>query len=306
MQPGTQNLFTTRMDSHMTKLLTIDANPKTVKGNAQGYMTAVLHLAPANASGYDVCPMAEMAGCTAGCLNTAGRGGIAKDSATFETPAGDLPDNVIQRARIRRTRFYFEDREGFMAQLVREVAAFVRRAGRKGLTPTLRLNGTSDLLWERVPCQRDGEAFPSIFHAFPDLQCYDYTKHPGRPLKTMPANYHLSLSYSGADPRFAAMTLHAHSKGAPLVVVVRDDRTKARVMGFAPHAIDGDETDLRFLDAPGSLVVLKAKGKAKKDSTGFVLDLGEAMDLADSACIARARALEAMCRAGSLIPALAA
>ena len=297
MQPGTQNLFTTRMDSHMTKLLTIDANPKTVKGNAQGYMTAILHLAPANASGYQVCAMAELAACIAGCLNVSGHGAIAKGGATFATPAGDLPDNAVQKARIRRTRFFFEDREGFMAQLVREIRNFIRQAGRKGLTPTLRLNGTSDLLWEREPCQRDGEAFPSIFHAFPGVQFYDYTKHPKRARQAMPANYQLSLSYSGASQRFADLTLSAHAKGAPLVVVVRDNAKKAQLLDLAPHAIDGDETDLRFLDAPGSLVVLYAKGKAKKDGSGFVVDDVDAFAQA----VAHARATSP-----SLIPALAA
>ena len=288
----------------MTKLLTIDANPKTVKGNAQGFMTAVLHLAPANASGYQVCAMAELAGCIAGCLNTAGRGGIAKGAAVFETPAGLLPDNVIQAARIRRTRFFFEDREGFMAQLVREIAAFIVRAKRKGLVPTVRLNGTSDIAWERVAFTYGGTEYASIFHAFPEVQFYDYTKHPKRPLQAMPSNYHLSLSYSGASHRFADLTLSAHAKGAPLVVVVRNANAKAQLLDLVPHSIDGDETDLRFLDAPGSLVVLKAKGKARQDRSGFVID--DVHALADRVCEARARALEAMFRAGSLIPAIAA
>ena len=40
--------------------------------------------------------------------------------------------------------------------------------------------------------------------------------------------------------------------------------------------IDGDEHDMRFLDEPNVVVGLKAKGKAKKDSSGFVIDLIEA------------------------------
>lgn len=289
----------------MTKLLTIDANPKTVKGNAQGYMTAVLHLAPANASGYQVCAMAELAGCIAGCLNTAGRGGIAKGAAVFETPAGLLPDNVIQAARIRRTRFYFEDREGFMAQLVREIGAFIRRAERKGLVPTVRLNGTSDIAWERVAFTYGETEYASIFHAFPGVQFYDYTKHPKRPGQAMPANYHLSLSYSGASQRFAKLTLCAHSQGAPLVMVVRDNATKAQALERFPHAIDGDETDLRFLDAPGALVVLKAKGKARQDRSGFVVDDLDALAPALVAA-SQGKRLRTAVEADRLIPVLAA
>jgi hypothetical protein len=34
---------------------------------------------------------------------------------------------------------------------------------------------------------------------------------------------------------------------------------------------DGDQSDLRFLDPKGVVVALKAKGKAKKDTSGFVI-----------------------------------
>ena len=37
---------------------------------------------------------------------------------------------------------------------------------------------------------------------------------------------------------------------------------------------DGDDTDVRFLDPKGGYVIgLRAKGKAKKDKTGFVVQL---------------------------------
>ena len=39
---------------------------------------------------------------------------------------------------------------------------------------------------------------------------------------------------------------------------------------FARKVINGDESDLRFLDPRGVVVGLYAKGKAKKDTTGFV------------------------------------
>ena len=55
------------------KLLNIDDNPKTIKGQKYKYMTAILYLAPARTSGFNVCPLAS-AGCKASCLNTAGRG----------------------------------------------------------------------------------------------------------------------------------------------------------------------------------------------------------------------------------------
>ena len=255
------------------KLLNIDANAKTVKGQKRGYMTAVLYLAPYKASGYNVCPFAEKAGCFEGCLNTAGRGGIAKASATIDTPAGKLPDNAIQRARIARTKLYFEDRKAFMDKLVKEIVAFKAKAKREGLTPVVRLNGTSDIAWERVKYL----GATTLFDLFPDIQFYDYTKvytRFDRGLENaLPANYHLSLSYSEADDDYRRACEEAHEvKGVNLVCVARDKATKARYVKPEAGSIDGDEHDLRFLDPDGSLVWLYAKGKAKHDDSGFVID----------------------------------
>ncbi len=88
------------------KLLTV-GNTKTVKGEKYGYQTFILHLAPANLSGYETCPK-RTAGCTAACLNTAGRGGMFKPGGT----------NTIQEARKRKTKMFFEERKSFIVQLV--------------------------------------------------------------------------------------------------------------------------------------------------------------------------------------------
>lgn len=255
----------------MTKLLNIDSNAKTVKGQKLNYMTAVMYLAPYKAAGINVCPMAELAGCVAGCLNTAGRGGIAKDRARFNPHGVELPDNTIQRARIKRTRLWADERDTFWIQLRKEIAAFVRKAERKGMTPVVRLNGTSDIMWERfTPYYVDGFAH-TIFEIFPDVQFYDYTKLPKRFASPLPDNYHLSLSWSNASPRYAQMCRDAHEQhGANLIVVTRDAAT--RDMHVSLGGIDGDEHDLRFLDPAGSMVYLKAKGAARKDTSGFVID----------------------------------
>jgi hypothetical protein len=250
------------------KLLNIDANAKTVKGQKRGYMTAVLYLAPYKASGYNVCPYAEIAGCYEGCLNTAGRGGIAKASATIDTPAGALPDNAIQRARIARTKLYFEDRKAFMDKLVKEIVAFKAKAKRSGLTPVVRLNGTSDIAWENVKYL----GAETLFDLFPDIQFYDYTKVVKRTLKEQPSNYHLSLSYSGANDDYREQVQQAHLKGVNIVIVTRTKEAKAQYIANSRCGVDGDETDLRFTDPDGSQVYLYAKGKAKHDESGFVID----------------------------------
>jgi hypothetical protein len=247
------------------KLLTI-GNPKTLKGEKQGYITAVLHLAPASTSGWNVCPMAT-AGCKASCLNTAGRGGIASGNATFESAEGSLPDNAIQKARIKRTQWFFTDRKAFMLSLHDEIAEFVRKAKKAGLIPCVRLNGTSDVRWESVPVVFATHSIANLMACFPDVQFYDYTKLANR--KGVPSNYHLTFSLAEDNDTHAASVLEA---GGNVAVVYRDKalpQTYA-IAGVTRAVVSGDDSDLRFLDPRGVIVGLYAKGKAKKDTLGFV------------------------------------
>lgn len=242
-------------------LLNVDANAKTVKGQKKGYITGVMYLAPANLSGINVCPFYEVAQCGDTCLNYQGRGGIAANSATFVAPNGMIvPDNNIQKARIRRTQMFHNDREAFMLKLEKEIHALIRKGNRENLIPVVRLNGTSDIRWENIRF-KDGE---TIFQKFPDIQFYDYTKISNR--KNLPYNYHLSWSYSEASWKYMNM----RPFDLNWVVVFRDTNFPETFMGR--KVIDGDETDLRFLDPANVVVALKAKGSAKKDTTGFVIN----------------------------------
>lgn len=259
------------------KLLNIDANPKTVKGQKLNFMTAVMYLAPYKASGFNVCPMAEQAGCYAGCLNTAGHGGISKGGKKMRTPAGMLPANQIQRARIARTRLFVDDRVEFFRRLYQEIHAFLRKAERAGMTPVIRLNGTSDIQWEKIAFPVDDRTrgihmyYTNVMAAFPEIQFYDYTKIYKRFERPQPANYHLSLSYSLASQRYAAACTRTHEQhGASLICVMRNAAAKQFHIDLG--GIDGDEHDLRFLDPAGSMVYLKAKGLARNDRSGFVID----------------------------------
>jgi hypothetical protein len=249
-------------------LLTI-GNPKTLKGQKKGYLTAVLHLAPHTLSGRNVCPMAT-AGCAAACLNTAGRGGIGLDDRHPE-------DHPIQGARIRRTNWYFDDRRGFMAQLVKDVEAVVRKAKREGLTPCIRLNGTSDIRWETVFAHRGNSVYANIMLAFPDVQFYDYTKLPNR--RSLPANYHLTYSLAEGERNQRGAEV-AFDHGYNVAVVLRGCGDSQHPKPFPDTwrgrpLVDGDESDLRFLDGHGNYVGLRAKGRAKHDTTGFVYDAKE-------------------------------
>jgi hypothetical protein len=230
-------------------LLTV-GNPKLLKGQAQGYLSSVLHLAPYTLSGKNTCPKATP-GCAAACLNTAGRGGIMKKGEST---------NVIQQARIRKTKAFFENRTEFMSKLLKDINNTIKYAEKKGLTPVFRLNGTSDLAWEKYEIL-EGR---NIFQMFPDVQFYDYTKIVGRKVSHI-KNYH--LTFSNADGNINDV-LKAKAAGMNIAVVFRKELPK-QYLGMP--VINGDDTDLRFLDPKGVIVGLKAKGKAKKDESGFVV-----------------------------------
>ena len=223
------------------KLLGIDTNAKTVKGEKLGYMTGILYLAPSDLSTYQVCAKAST-GCREACLYTAGRGAMSN----------------VKKARIAKTRYFFEDRHAFMAQLVVEIKALIKKARKAGMIPVVRLNGTSDIPWERV---RVGD-YPNIMAMFPEIQFYDYTKRANR--KDIPSNYHLTFSLAEDNDADAERAL---AFGLNVAAVFKGGLPET-FMG-AP-VVDGDETDLRFLDGEGVVVGLKAKGKAKRDTSGFV------------------------------------
>lgn len=229
------------------KLLTT-GNPKLMKGQKKGYLSFVLHLAPSDLSGYNVCPMASD-GCRSACLNTAGRGGIFKKGEST---------NVIQQARIRKTIMFFQQRDTFMQQLVKDIQLGIKQAESKNMIPVFRLNGTSDIRWENIAVG----AFDNIMAMFPTVQFYDYTKLPNR--RDLPANYHLTFSRSESND----MNVYRAIAGNTNIAVVFD---KLPDTYLGRSVVNGDETDLRFLDPKGVIVGLKAKGKAKKDNSGFTI-----------------------------------
>ena len=232
----------------MFKLLST-ANPKIQKGTKLGYLSFILHLAPADLSGRETCPK-RTAGCTAACLNTAGRGGMFKKGEKT---------NVIQKARIRKTQYFFNNRAAFMKDLYADICKGIRLANKLGLEPVFRLNGTSDLSWEKYE-MAEGK---NVFDVFAGIQFYDYTKVLGRKVKHI-ENYHLTFSKADGNDADVAKAL---AQGLSVVAVYDE------IPEGVPSA---DETDLRFLDPKGTMLGLKAKGRAKKDYSGFVIRLKEA------------------------------
>jgi hypothetical protein len=233
-------------------LLSIDTNAKTVKGQKYGYMTGILYLAPYDLSGYQVCAMAKSAKCIVGCLNTAGRGVFSS----------------IQAARINKTKYFFENREAFFYNLIKDIELLVSKAVQKRLIPLVRLNGTSDIKWEVYPIEYEGITYPNIFSIFPDVQFYDYTKLSNR--LDIPENYDLTFSYSGVLSYQKYVNI-AKNNNMRIAAVFRNKRDiPKKFLGL--QCIDGDNSDIRHIDPKGVIVALYAKGKAKKDYSGFVVD----------------------------------
>lgn len=223
------------------KLLSVGTNAKTVKGDKTSeYLTAILYMAPhtGNSEGISLCPKAS-AGCAAACLNTSGRGKFSN----------------VQTARRTKADFFVQRRGEFLEQLHRELLDFSRYARLRGKRPAVRLNGTTDILWESL----------IDMSKYPEIQFYDYTKFPIRRGVKGLSNYHLTYSRKETD---SEENLKLAMLSGMNVAVVFDKLPKT-YMGY--EVIDGDKTDLRFLDPKDVIVGLTAKGDAKKDTSGFVI-----------------------------------
>jgi hypothetical protein len=251
------------------------------------WFSRIMYLAPHNlADGKrTLCPFSIKANCYEACLNTSGHGKFSN----------------VQQSRIRKSLLFLNDQDEFMQQLVQDVHTFLRECKRKGKKPALRLNGTSDIQWENIPIKNNNyeisnmyllrkyskyfegyghsqwkpckelvnlgwQEANNIFELFPQIQFYDYTKIPTRKVEHIP-NYHLTWSYSEADSKYAALIKTVSNN---IAVVFREALPEV-FKGF--KVIDGDKHDMRFLDETQVVVGLIEKGEAKKDTSGFVIDL---------------------------------
>jgi hypothetical protein len=258
------------------KLLSIGVDAKTVKSNNSNsvYKTGILYLAPAdNVTGINLCPMALLANCHKACLYGAGLAGVYP---------------TIKAARIRKTEFLRDNETAFMAIVVKDVARELRKADRENYKLAIRLNGTSDKMWELVPVTRDGIIYANIFQAFPTVTFYDYTKVVSAKrimaIQSIP-NYSVTASYSEASLKYARKI--ANQDSLNIAVVFRKDIPKTFTLanGKTLPVISGDKNDERYLDPTDQqyCIALKAKGPAKKDTSGFVIDWIENSILARAA-----------------------
>jgi hypothetical protein len=233
----------------MYNLLSVGNDAKTVKGEASGWLTGILYLSPANLSGREMCQWRTL-GCTKSCLNTAGKGALKN----------------VQQARLRKTRLLIDNPGHFMGLLDNDIGKLAWAAAKRGLRPCVRLNGTSDIPWETIATD--------IITRNGPVQFYDYTKSMERCVRfasrSLPGNYH--LTYSRRGPQFDHEVNEMMRIGVNVAAVFdKPFRSGANFMGYS--AIDGDLSDLRFLDRSPSIVWLRGKGAARNDESGFVVSV---------------------------------
>jgi hypothetical protein len=224
--------------------------------------TYVLYLAPHTMSGYNTCPMATK-DCIKGCLNTSGRAGMEINSGNG--------NNHIINARINKTKLFYENRTFFFDWLIAEIKSAKNLSLAKGNDFAIRLNGTSDINWNAYKI--DGK---TIFEIFSDIQFYDYTKVPNR-FDNIPDNYHLTFSYTGYNWKDCETVLNKGFNVATVFDLYKTYNMLAKNIKPFPttykgyNVLDGDITDYRPFDAKGSIVGLRFKKIADKETAKKVI-----------------------------------
>jgi len=247
----------------LNRIFSIDS-PKAIKAQSYGWLNAIHYMAPHDIAGVgNLCPRATP-GCRALCLGLwSGQAGMVSANTTADQ------GNSVRASRKAKARRFMRDRAAYMRDVVRSLELLEHKAIRSRMKLCIRLNGSTDIAWEGVACERNGQRYRNLMEAFPHLQFIDYTKIASRFKRPLPPNYHLTLSRSELNE---AECIEALRAGINVAVVFAGPRPE-QWQGFP--TIDGDKHDLRHLDPRGprgTVIALSPKGrKAKRDKSGFVI-----------------------------------
>lgn len=213
-------------------LLTV-ANAKLLKSKDYGFLSVGLHLLPHNLSGYNTCKFATKY-CKISCLNLSGLSGLSN----------------VQKSRLKKTKYLFEDTHNFLLELDAELYYYKRIAASKGLKLSARLNMTSDLDWSEYLI--NGKCLYAIHN---DIQFIEYSKDYSR-ISNFP-NLHITYSYDQINHKRALEVL---KRGDNLAVVF--DKIPKSMLGYEVGF--GDNNDLRHLDKKNTIIGLKYKNIIQK------------------------------------------
>jgi hypothetical protein len=222
-------------------------NSKTSKNDIK---TFILYLAPHNLNfkGVTLCNNAST-GCIDSCLYSAGRGAFSN----------------VQLSRINKANYFVSDKKVFLAQLLKEIKKEIKKASDNNEKIAFRLNGTSDidflyLLDKHFNFNVDLLQYDKVFF-------YDYTKSLPRAKRYKNyKNYTLTFSKSETNQNEVNEALKL---GINVASVFSGNLPKT-YKGI--KVVDGDKTDLEMIKFKSVILGLKAKGKARKDTSGFVIN----------------------------------
>jgi hypothetical protein len=247
-------------------------SPKAIKADKFGVLNAINYMAPARSAGVgNLCSHASPA-CIELCLGReSGQAAMVPEGGT----------NIVRISRERKARYFMQDRQAYMREMLFHIANAMRDARAQGKKLVVRPNGSTDIAYESVRVMIE-PAFAAelseianvdvpagaqtIFTAFPRVQFVDYTKNPLRFNRSLPVNYDLTFSRSEVNEEHCKAVLATGRN----VAVIFGDGLPETWNGYP--VIDGDEHDLRHLDPKGVVVGLSPKGnKAKRSTNGFVV-----------------------------------
>jgi len=229
----------------------VSATTKHQKSIKYNELTYTLYLAPANSSGYEVCPKRNKE-CTLLCLNESGMNSM------------NMQGDKINQSRIKKTKLFFEQREFFMRWMIDEIYSAKEKADKLGYKFSVRLNNTSDINPESfyimpgfVLKRKDHTIFTKIkqnvLQLFPKTKFYDYTKVYNRTkLLQKYKNYDLTFSFSGYNINECLKALENKVR-----VAVVFKKVPEKFWGL--KVIDGDAYDMRYYDKKNVIVGLKYK-----------------------------------------------
>jgi hypothetical protein len=227
-------------------------NAKTKKNHRP---TRILYLAPAeqNEMGINLCPFSSE-GCRKACLYTAGMGVYSN----------------VQASRKNRTHYYLQDRFSFLMQVALEVSHAAKSLQKINQPLAVRLNGTSDIpLVEQLTNSYGGQIPQNVVF-------YDYTKIPKKAGEyTLKSGHKYIVAFSLAEDNkesFEWLVGNKLAVGSAVFAVKKDQPLPEFYKGMP--VVDGDSRDDLMLDVPkGTILGLRAKGKAIKDTSGFVIHI---------------------------------
>lgn len=251
MQTKTKTAAQTTTAPKIKKLLSDGStNAKTAKNSLK---TFILYLSPytQNSFGKNLCANASK-GCIEACLFSAGMGKFK---------------NVIA-ARIAKTDYLLSDRQSFLDQLAKEILYHYAKAKRNGERIAFRLNGTSDLDFFSL-LQRYAQL--DVTKLADHASFYEYTKNINY-IKRWEGAPNITYTFSRSETN-SSLIPAAIAYGANVAAVFKGSLPAVyNVGGVDIPVLDGDQSDIIMIYNKGKILGLKAKGMAKKDLTGFVID----------------------------------